>query len=143
MKTPLYFEYFNKTYKIVRMSESGVQGYLLNLVSGDFELNNDLIGKVLAATTASDISALDEDEFIDQTERIREDYLRGDGPIFALYETIDGLYEQRKREGRRFTPEERALIRKLRRQTFTMWEEEFARRAAGEPPSFQYTSTMA
>ncbi|MFE3188718.1 hypothetical protein ACFXHA_06885 [Nocardia sp. NPDC059240] len=37
------------------------------------------------------------------------------------------------------TSEERETIAALRQKTFNMWEQEFTRRAAGEPPSFHYS----
>ncbi|WP_229372538.1 hypothetical protein [Umezawaea beigongshangensis] len=110
-------------------------GYRLKLDTGEFEPNNRPIPEILGATSTSEISSLNEEEFVWTTEEIRGE-LRGDGPVFALYETIDAMYEQKEREGRKaFTPEERALIRSIRRRTFRMWEEEAARRAAGEPPT--------
>lgn len=143
LETPSYHRYYNKTYKIIRTDEGRLRGYLLSLTTGNFEENNDVFDEVVWATSSSDISVIGEEDFVEQTEAARARYLRGAGPIFALYETVDGISEQRKREDRRrFTSEERALIKSLRRRTFQMWEEEFARLAAGEPPTFEYTSTM-
>jgi hypothetical protein len=139
IKTPAYFVYYAKTYKLESTPDGGLAGYLLNLKTGDFEERNDLIDKVLWATTG-EIDPVDEASFIDGTEIARAEYLRGDGPIFALYETIEGLHDQAEAEGRRVAKDELALIRSLRRRTFKMWEEEFARRAAGEPPTFGYRS---
>jgi hypothetical protein len=144
IQTPSFYEYFNKTYRLDRTPEGEVIGRVLNLITGDFEVAPvRMISEVLFATSSADISRLSEAEFIDETERRREEYLRGDGPIFAIYDVINGMYEQRKSENRSFTPEERALIVTLRRRTFAMWEEEFARQAAGEPPSFEYRSVLA
>ncbi|RZQ65026.1 hypothetical protein [Amycolatopsis suaedae] len=142
LPVPLYFEYYKRTYRIDRTPDGGLTGYLYNRSTGGFDRRADLIQKVLFATSNPEISRLDEDEFIDETERIRAHYLHGDGPIFALYETIDGLYDQAKSEGRRLDPEEGALVDSLRKRTFRMWEEEFARQAAGEPPSFEYRSDV-
>ncbi|WP_240686781.1 hypothetical protein [Amycolatopsis suaedae] len=115
-------------------------GYLHNWDTGRFDQRTDLIDKVLFATSTPDISRLDEDEFISETESNRSRYLSGDGPIFPLYETIRALYAAAKSEGRRLTAEEWALVMNLRRRTIRMWEDEFARQAAGEPPSFEYRS---
>jgi hypothetical protein len=75
----------------------------------------DLPAHYVYHATSGEISKVDEDEFIDDTEITRADYLNGDDP------------------------QELALIKALRR-TFTMWEQEFARQAAGEPPTNTYTS---
>lgn len=140
VEIPSYFRYYNKTFKLDADAEGNWIGYLLNIKTGEFELDNRPITEVLLATSTSEVAVLDEDDFIRRTEEERARYLRGDGPIFALYETVAGLFEQREREERDFHDEEWALIRSIRKRTFKMWEEEFARRAAGEPPSFAVRS---
>jgi hypothetical protein len=75
--------------------------------TGEFTETTAIIDDVLFAQ-GGEISAVDEAVFIDEIERAH--YLRGDGPIFALYETIAGLQEQAKREGRLLSPEERADV---------------------------------
>ncbi|WP_143532271.1 hypothetical protein [Saccharothrix sp. ALI-22-I] len=136
VRTPSYYEYYKSTYVLETNSEGDWVGYRLNTDTGEFQPDNRPIAEILLATSTSEVSSLDREEFIWTTEEIRGQ-LRGDGPVFALYETINAMYEQKEREGRKsFTPEERALIRSIRRRTFKMWEEEAARRAAGEPPTF-------
>jgi len=142
VQTPSYFVYYNKTYRIDSTPEGGLTGRLLDLATGEFKEENRLIDTVLF-NRKPEIDSVDEAEFVDQTEQERMHYLRGEGTIFALYETIAGLYAQAKSEGRRVTPEELALIKSLRRRTYQLWEDEFARRAAGEPPTFQTTSTLS
>ncbi|MDT7724707.1 MAG: hypothetical protein QOI21_1283 [Actinomycetota bacterium] len=141
VQTPSYFTYYNKTYRIDATPEGGLTGHLLDLETGEFKENNRLIDTVLF-NRAGEIDAVDEAEFIDATERERARYLRGDGPIFALYDTIKGLYDQAKSEGRRVTKDELALIKSLRRKTYQLWEDELARRAAGEPPTFRATTIL-
>lgn len=137
-----YFSYYNKTFFIEKTSDNLERGYLLNLTSGDFDERNDLISEVMFATT-EDIHPRSHDDFIVSTEEFRAHYLRGDGPIFSLYETIAGIYEQRKAESRRFSEQERALIRTLRHRIFQMWNDEFKRIATGETPTFQYKSIIS
>lgn len=134
--TPAYFKYYASTFVLDTDPEGNWVGHRLNIETGEFELDNRPITEVLLATSTSDVTVLERDDFIWWTEQERG-RLRGDGPVFALYETIDAMYEQKEREGRKaFTPEERALIKSIRRRTFKMWEDEAARRAAGEPPTF-------
>ncbi len=141
VQTPAYFKYYGSTFVLDTDSEGNWVGHRLNTDTGEFEPDNSPIVEVLLATSTSDVAVLDRDRFIWRTEEERG-RLRGDGPVFALYETIDAMYEQKEREGRKsFTPEERALIRSIRRRTFKMWEEEAARRAAGEPPTFTVRRT--
>ena len=139
---PQYYKYYNRTYKLDRLPNGNIAGFMLNLATGAFEENNDHIFEV-QWENAADIHTLTEDRFVQETEIERKHYLRGDGPIFALYETIQSIIDQARAENRPLGAEERALIVSLRRRTFQMWEEEFARRAAGEPPTFRYSSVMA
>jgi hypothetical protein len=142
VQTPSYFTYYNKTYRIDSTPEGGLTGHLLDLRTGEFKEDNALIDTVLF-NRKPEIDSVDEAEFVDRTEQERMHYLRGEGAIFTLYDTIAGLYAQAKSEGRRVTRDEIALIRSLRRRTYQLWDDEFARRAAGEAPTFQATSTLS
>lgn len=137
-----YFSYYRSPFFTKIEPDNSERGYLLNPISGDFDERSDLINEVMFATT-EDIHVRSRDDFIVNTEEFRAHYLRGDGPIFALYETITGIYEQREAENRRFSDQERALIRTLRHRTFQMWTEEFERKAAGEAPTFEYNSIIS
>ncbi|ALG13903.1 hypothetical protein [Kibdelosporangium phytohabitans] len=132
-----YFKYYAQTYRVEDAPDGGQRGYLLNTRTGEFEENNAIIPEVMFAR-AGDISYIGEAEFIDRTEVERQRYFDGDGPIFALYQTIEGLYDQAESEGRPITPQELALVKALRRRTFAMWDEDFARRDAGEPMQNEY-----
>ena len=140
---PRFYKYFNKTYKLDRKENGNVAGFMLNLRTGAFDENNQHIDDVLFAMGEAEIRKLNEQRFIQETEMERQHYLRGDGPIFALYDTIEGLYEQARAEDRRLSQEELALIVSLRSRTFQMWEAEFARQATGEPPSFEVRSVLS
>ncbi|MBB5803819.1 hypothetical protein F4560_003587 [Saccharothrix ecbatanensis] len=136
VRTPSYYEYYKSTYVIETDSEGDWIGHRLNTETGEFDLDNRPIPEILFATSTSEVASLDYDDFIWTTEEVRGN-LRGDGAVFALYETINAIYEQAAREGRKsITSEELALIKSIRRRTFKMWEDEAARRAAGEPPTF-------
>ena len=136
----MFFKYYAQTYRIDRTPGGRRRGTILNLTTGLFEEDTENLGEVLGATTTSHIKGLSEERFVQETEIERNHFLSGDGPIFALYETVNGLYALARKEERRIGPQEIALIRSLYQRTFKMWEEEAARRAAGEPPSFEVTS---
>ncbi|RSM69836.1 hypothetical protein DMH04_45655 [Kibdelosporangium aridum] len=139
---PSYYKFFNRTYKITREAKGDLIGHELNLRTAEFDLATHQIDRILFDVHA-DIDRVNEAEFIDATEVERATYLRGDGPIFALYDTINGIIDQMEREGRRrLEPHERALVTQLRKQTFAMWEEEFARRAAGEEPQNTFKTVL-
>jgi hypothetical protein len=67
---------------------------------------------------------------VQEVERFRAHYLEGDGPIFALYETVQAVRDVAKAEDRHLTTTERALIHGIRKRTFVMFEEQL--RAAGD-----------
>ncbi|WP_410647339.1 hypothetical protein [Amycolatopsis sp. cmx-4-54] len=136
-QTPSFYTYFGKTYRVEPTPDGGLTGFLLDLSTGEFDEKPEHVREVMWAMASSDISKVSEEKFVQETERARAYELKGGGPIFALYETIDGLYAQAKRENRRLEPQESALIQSLRERTFKMWEDELARRAAGEPPTFR------
>src|SRR5436190_11893040 len=132
----MYFKYFAQTYRVDSTPDGGLMGTILNTRNGEFVEDNSHIREVIWATTESDIRTLTEERFVQETEFERNHHLTGDGPIFALYETVNGLYAQARKEERSMEPQESALIRSIYKRTFKMWEEELERRATGEPPSF-------
>lgn len=140
-KSPSYHQHYASTIRLEEDDQGNVTGRILNLYTGAFdEATPEQIDDVLGSRGNMDFRELTEDAFILETERERRRRLRGDGTIFAIYDVIDALYGTAKDEGRKVTREEAALIVGLYRRTFPLWEEEFARQAAGEPPSFSYTS---
>ncbi|UQS21714.1 hypothetical protein L1857_02180 [Amycolatopsis thermalba] len=120
--TPQYFKCFNKTYKVDRDGDGNLTGFLLNVRTGQFEENSAHLEKVLQDELPSNFRALTESEFIAETERERAFYLRGEGPVFALYATVDGMRKQAKEEGRSLTAQEESFIASVQRRTFGMWE---------------------
>jgi hypothetical protein len=142
LEMPHFYLYYNRTYQLDRLENGNVGGFMLNLWTGGFDKNNRHIDEVLFAMGTPEISKLNENRFVQETEKLREHYLRGDGAVFALYDTIRALYAQALAEDRRITKEEVALVISLRKHTFGMWEDELARQAAGEPPSFTVRPIM-
>ena len=140
LRTPMFFKYFAQTYRLDSTPGGGRQGTILNLTTGLFEQDNGPIDEITRATSTSDIKTLTEERFVQETEAARMSFLRGDGPIFALYDTIRGIDALAVKEGRSRSAQETALVKALRTRTFKMWAEEADRRAAGAPPSFPVTS---
>jgi hypothetical protein len=136
--THAYYTYYDRTLKIEREGNRSTRGWLLNWDTGEFEPAGDyVLRRVRGASTTADISGIDEEEFVTSTEQIREDRLTGDGPVFALYAAIDAIYARIEADGRRrMSDEEFDVITLIRHRTFAMWEEEMARRARGEQPTF-------
>ncbi|MDG4802788.1 hypothetical protein [Micromonospora sp. WMMD980] len=86
--------------------------------------------KVLFAG-GDDVHQIGRDEFVWYVEQERGRNLHGEGPIFALYETVRALEDTIREERRYPTPQEQALVRGIRRRTFVMFEEQLQR--AGDP----------
>ncbi|GAB0104448.1 hypothetical protein JMUB6875_34220 [Nocardia sp. JMUB6875] len=138
-ESPSYFRFRNATIRLEEPAIDEVIGEKLNIRTGAFEpATEDDIDAVFRPGGGMDYSSLSEEEFVKVTEEVRSHYLRGEGPIFNIYRQIDRTYEQLRQARRQMTDEEYETIVALRRKTFGMWEEEFARRAAGRSPSFEY-----
>ncbi|MFF0609162.1 hypothetical protein ACFYUD_10880 [Nocardia tengchongensis] len=132
---PSYFRFHNATICLEEHDFNKVVGQKLNIDTGAFEpATREDIDAVFRPGSDLDYSALSEEEFVKTTEEFRSYYLTGEGPIFDIYRQVDGLLDQVRQERRRMTIEERETVATLRRKTFSMWKEEFGRRAAGEPP---------
>ncbi|MGW4244230.1 nucleoside hydrolase [Nocardia sp. NPDC004722] len=139
-QSPSYFRFRNATIRLEERRHAAVTGWKVNIDTGVFEpAVFDDITDVLRPGADLDYAALSEEEFVAETEEARRTYLLGEGPIFEIYRQIEQLLTSARQERRPLTSEERATVRTLRRTTFGMWEEEFARRALGQPASFQYS----
>ncbi|MEM8534914.1 MAG: hypothetical protein AAGF95_29005, partial [Chloroflexota bacterium] len=98
--------------------------------TGDFEPGIELVDELLFAREQEIFRIDDEEEFLQSVERARGRHVKGEGPVFALYETIEALAETVRNERRHFTDKEEALIRGLRRQTHVLFEEHLAQQRA-------------
>lgn len=127
---PKFFSYYDSAVKLVETADGGVAGWRLNLDTGGWRPANNLIDKVLFVG-GDEIDEITRDEFVQLAEHDRGRSLRGDGAVFALYETARALEDTIRRERRYPTPQEQALIRGIRRKTFVMFEEQLQQ--AGDP----------
>ncbi|MFI5585170.1 hypothetical protein ACIA5G_09070 [Amycolatopsis sp. NPDC051758] len=138
-RTPMFYRYYAQPYRVDATPDGGLTGSILDLDTGFFTEDPGHVREVIWSTTESDIRGpFDEEQFVQETERARNEHLTGEGAIFALYETVRGLHDQaRRRDSRRLEPQEVALIRSIYTRTYQMWADEAARRAAGEAPAFE------
>ncbi|MFG1737217.1 hypothetical protein ACGFLT_04275 [Micromonospora chalcea] len=130
LRLPKFFNYYDSPVKLVATPDGGVAGWRLSKDSGGWRQANNLIDKVLFVA-GDEIAEISREEFVQLTELERSLYLSGDGPIFALYETVRAIEETLREERRYPTPQEQALIRGVRRRTFVMFEEQLQQ--AGDP----------
>ncbi|MEH1165580.1 hypothetical protein V6V47_09355 [Micromonospora sp. CPCC 205539] len=127
---PSYYLYYGSPVKIVETPDGGARVWRVFIDTGGWQEKNDLFVKITLAV-GGDIFTRTAEEFVQEVEAFRAHYLSGDGPIYALYETVRSIEDLANAEERYLTPKEEALIRGIRQRTFVMFEEQL--RAAGDP----------
>ncbi|HEX5995460.1 MAG TPA: hypothetical protein VFY84_10000 [Jiangellales bacterium] len=130
LSLPAYFSYYQSPVKMVPTPDGGLMAWRLSIDTGGWEPATHLVDEILFAV-GGEISVLTADRFVQRTEHDRGRYLQGEGPIFALYETVKAIEDSADAERRRLTTQEQALISGIRRKTFVMFEEQLQR--AGDP----------
>ncbi|MFE9688697.1 hypothetical protein [Micromonospora sp. NPDC005806] len=125
-----YFDYYETPVKLVPTPEGGLAAWRLDRETGGWQPANDLVDEILFAM-GGDIFVRSPERFVQRTEEERGRYVKGEGPIFALYETVRAIEDAAIAEQRPYTVEEVALITGIRRRTFVMFEEQL--RQAGDP----------
>ncbi|MGC3859779.1 hypothetical protein ACPSM1_06260 [Micromonospora chersina] len=125
-----YYDYYDTPVKIVPTSGRGLSAWRLDRRTGGWRPANDIIDEILFAM-GGDIFVRSAERFVQRVEEERGRYTKGDGPVFALYETVIAIEDVAIAEGRAYTPEEAALIAGIRRRTFVMFEEQLQQ--AGDP----------
>ncbi|GLY21927.1 hypothetical protein [Micromonospora sp. NBRC 101691] len=127
---PAYARYYGTPVKMVETPDGGMCAWRVSIDNGGWEKANELIDEILFARE-EEIFTLSPEEFVQAVERYRARYLSGQGPIFALYETVKAIVDVEERERRYLDDRERALVRGIRRKTFVMFEEQL--RQQGDP----------
>jgi hypothetical protein len=127
---PQYFDYYSRPVKFVPAPD-GMAVWRLSWETGGWEPADEAFADEIIGDVGGEVFRLDKDRFVDLTEEQRGRRLRGDGPVYALYETVNGIIAGAEREHRSPNPTERALIQGIRRRTYPMFEAELARR--GDP----------
>ncbi|MFG1673183.1 hypothetical protein [Micromonospora sp. NPDC049282] len=125
-----YYDYYDTPVKILPTTEGGLAAWRLDRGTGGWQRANDIIDEI-AYAMGGEIFVRSAGRFVQRVEEERGLSLKGDGPVFALYETVRAIEEQAVAERRAYTPDEAALIRGIRRRTFVMFEEQLQR--AGDP----------
>lgn len=125
-----YYDYYDTPVKIVPTTDGGLTAWRLDRGTGGWQAANDIIDEIVFAM-GGEIFVRSADRFVQRVEEERGLSLRGEGPVYALYETVRAIEEQAVAERRAYTPEEAALIRGIRRRTFVMFEEQLQQ--AGDP----------
>lgn len=127
---PRYYLYEGRPVAFVATPGGGLSVWALSGRTGEFELNRSYVDKIWFGTTA-DIDTVSRQEFVQRVEEYRGRRLHGEGPVYALYETINALEDASRAEARALTPDEKALVHSLRLRTHELFEAEL--RARGRP----------
>ncbi|MCX4474228.1 hypothetical protein OOK41_28640 [Micromonospora sp. NBC_01655] len=127
---PSYYRYYASPVKIVTSVDGGAQVWRVSIDTGGWLQENDLFEEIVFAV-GGEVFTISPDRFVQEVEAYRGRYLSGQGPIFALYETVKAIVDAGARQGRRLTEREAALVRGIRRKTFVMFEEQLQRE--GDP----------
>lgn len=127
---PSYYLYYQSPVKIVETPDGGARVWRLSIDSGGWHEKNDIFAEI-TLDIGGDVFRRTAEDFVQEVEAFRAHYLKGEGPIFALYETVRSIELLADAEARHETPKEQALIRGIRQRTFVMFEEQL--RVAGDP----------
>ena len=128
---PAYHTYYGRPVKLLPSPDGGLAMWDFDEETGGWEPANHLVDEVLFAVGGEVSGRMSKDSFIQTVEAERALYVEGEGPIFALYQTIRAIEDASDEEGRELTKTEEALIAGLRRKTYAMFEAELVRR--GDP----------
>jgi len=123
---PSYYLFRRRPVKILPGPGGEAALWWLDLRTGAWVQDPDLVREIADGDRAEQPAPLTPHQFVDVVEAMRAARLTGDGPVFALYETINAVYAIAEAEQRRLTPEEMALLAGLRPRTYRMFEEELA-----------------
>ncbi|MCZ7376776.1 hypothetical protein [Micromonospora sp. WMMC250] len=129
LSLPSYYLYYQSPVKIVATPDGGARVWRVSIDTGGWQEENEIFTEITLGV-GGEVFRRSSDEFVQEVERFRAHYLEGDGPIFALYETVQAVRDVAKAEDRHLTTKERALIHGIRKRTFVMFEEQL--RAAGD-----------
>ncbi|PYC69742.1 hypothetical protein C7C45_15875 [Micromonospora arborensis] len=127
---PSYYLYYQSPVKIVETADGGARVWRVSIDSGGWHEKNDIFVEITLGV-GGDIFHRTAEDFVQEVEAFRAHHLEGEGPIFALYETVRAIEDLADAEARHETPSEQAIISGIRRRTFVMFEEQL--RAAGDP----------
>ncbi|MEU0153398.1 hypothetical protein [Micromonospora fulviviridis] len=85
--------------KVVPTSEGGLTAWRLDRATGGWRPANDLIDEILLAM-GGEVFVRSAERFVQRVEEERGRYVKGDGPVFALYETVKAIEDVAIAEGR-------------------------------------------
>ncbi|TDD64482.1 hypothetical protein [Actinomadura rubrisoli] len=119
---PRYFVYEERPVVFIETPGGGLSCVALNPQVGDFQREMYYIAEI-DFNHGADYDEVSYDDFVPAVEVYRARNGLGEGTVKALYETMHGLEETARAQGRRqLSPEEQALVRALSKRTHPLFE---------------------
>jgi hypothetical protein len=119
---PQYYVVGNRTVQLLPLENGGLEVLKLDWDTGRFMPGADYLPKVMFGK--DEVDKVSEDEFTQQTERMRRELFKGDNTVFTLYKLLDTIEATAKQEGRLLTAEEQEIIALTQRKTYALFEKE-------------------
>ncbi|SHK83691.1 hypothetical protein SAMN05444266_101313 [Chitinophaga jiangningensis] len=119
---PKYFIVGNRTVQLLPLANGGIEILKLDWDTGRFVPGEDYLPKVMFGK--DEVERVSEDEFIQQTERMRRELFKGDNTVFTLYQLLDTIEATAKQEERLLTAEELGMIALTQRKTYALFDKE-------------------
>ncbi|MBA9001805.1 hypothetical protein [Thermomonospora cellulosilytica] len=120
-REPEYYLYEEWPVVFVEPPGGGLDCLAMNADTGEFQREMRYYRDIRTKLDAN-VDRVPREEFVQWVERQRGRHVKGEGPVFALYETIQAVEDTAREQGRTLTDEERALIHTLRLRTHEMFE---------------------
>ena len=119
MRAPEYYIDGLLPVKFVPTADGGVAILKMSWDTGAFEHAPELQRYIYHAT--GDVRAVSEEQFLQHVEAMRARRLSGDGPVYALYQVMNGIEDVAREEGRELTADEERLLAQLRRESAALF----------------------
>jgi len=119
---PQYYVVGNRTVQLLPLENGSMEVLKLDWDTGRFMPGADYLPKVMFGK--DEVDKVSENEFIQQTERMRRELFKGDNTVFTLYKLLDTIEATAKQEGRLLTAKEQEIIALTQRKTYALFEKE-------------------
>jgi hypothetical protein len=130
---PQYYVDEQRPVVFAQRADGGLDVLALSPETGGFERDKSYAEKIWLGTTANS-ETVSREEFVQRVEEYRRRHLTGEGPVFAVYETIAGVLDNARAAGRWPTDEGKALVPSLRAHVHELFEADLRGRGLIETP---------
>ena len=118
---PEYYIVVERPVKVVATEDGGMTVLKYNFETGQFDYGMEYLSRLRFGK--DDVEKVSEEAFVQHVEKLRGRAVKGEGPVYVLYELINAMEDDAEEKGQALTMEEKALIVSIRRQTYELFEE--------------------